>query len=160
MDRHLARLVLEYGEEIFPYIKLRSYYAIYETVPQEVARDLVGDQTLSDLLVSGYVAVDNGNLVFQDGDRWLYEPPPVRPRPKPDSNFDKQLDRIANLAGYPIDYHQNYGKYRKLYADRYREYGFDRIETIAYDNRGVGLKLLLSKRGFASLDAKFEAESR
>lgn len=162
METELADLIRSYSrDEIWPYLYLRSCHAIGEAVSQDAAASAIGTEALNVLIVSGFIEIDKGRVVLQrDDGTWLHQPPmpPKRTILGP-SNFDKQLERIAKLTGWPVDMDKNRGYYRARFKALLDKKGFDRIDIIAYNNRGVGLKRFLTPSIFKSLEIEFEAES-
>lgn len=161
MEKSLAELIQSQGNGLWGYLVIRAEYVLAGDISKSKAIDLTSLDFVDLLLHSGYVTISGENLELRKGDHWLCDPPePTVPQPKKQPNRQKQLERIAELAGYPNDYFLNTGKYRAIFHNLIAEFDFDTIETIAYDNRGIGLQAILTRRVFKSLLTKFESESR
>lgn len=161
MDKNLAELVINTGIEIWPYVFLRSLYVQGVEITEKTVLDHISVDELDSMLDSGWISVGDGGIIeLRDGDVWLTDLKPGHRRKTPEkSNFDKQLERVARLAGWPVDFYQKLGEYRTKFKRLLDAHGWDKIETIAYDNQGVGLRDLLNPHIFRSLIEKFEAES-
>lgn len=170
MDSNLAKLIVDNGIDLFPYLKLRSDYVIHGTLSNEKAIRMVGNQSLDILFDSGYIGRGpNADIVLEDDAGWLCDPPPqkgaqqnrLRQANRANSNFDLQLDKIARIVGIPIDFGSRRGKYRKLYRRLLTlPYTYDYIETVAYNNENIGLNLFFTEKTFRSLAQTFESECR
>lgn len=161
MEKPLAELIQSQGNGLWGYLVIRAEYVLSGTISKSKAIDLSSHDYVDLLLSSGYIAMDGDDLQLMDGDRWLCDPPsPTPQKPRKQSNRQKQLEKIAELSGYPTDYFKNPAKYLALYNNFLTEFDFDTIETIAYENPGIGLQAILTRRVFKSLLKKFESESR
>ena len=163
MDKELASLILECHKPdvIWPYLKLRSIHARDGYVSEKLARETCDDQAVQLMHISGFIRIADGKvLLAHDDGSWLYLPktPARRPDAK-QSNRSFQLERLAKLTGWPVDFEKNRGYYSAHLNRLLKKYSFDEIETSAYDNQGMGLKQLLVTTVFKSLLVKFEAES-
>lgn len=163
MDKDLSHLILTASNKdaLWPYINLRAIYARDGKVTPETASKFVDSMGLKLLAISGFIQVTDDSIILKREDgSWLYLPENPEKRPGPNkSNRDAQLERIATVAGWPVDFEKNRGYYNAQFNRLLVKYGFDKIEIIAYNNRGIGLKALLTNGIFKSLLVKFEAES-
>ena len=159
MDKSLAKLIKDNGPAIFPYLQLRSEYVLQGRLSEEAAIGLISSQDMDLLCDSQYIVLGDGKVLFESESGWLAESPVKKTTPKQASDFDKQIDRLANIVGMPSDYLTNSGRYRKMYSRLRKNHSFDEIETIAYDNEGVGLNILLSESRFKMMLRQFGKES-
>jgi len=161
MEKPLAKIILSEKEAALPFLTVLSKYILAGSVSVSDAEALIGKYQLESLVISGAVEIDGESLVFENESGWLYAPSREKPKKPEKSNFDKQIERIANIVGVPIDLFSNMGKYRALYSKlRNKGYSFDYIETIAYDNEGIGLNKLFTESVFESCVRKFENARR
>ena len=160
MDKQLAKLILDQGDAILPFLKLAAKYVTDGYLTRETAIQIVSESDFQAMLDSEYIAESEDALIFETQTGWLFAEPEKPTPAKKESNFDLQLSKIARILGYPVDFFSETGKYRSMFRKLLSEHGFDKIETLAYDNTGMPLQQFLTPSVFASLSRKFEANSR
>lgn len=156
MTDDIATLILEHGESIFPYLKIRAQYA-KEGRRGKVVVDT--DENLTLLERSGFVKVNKLSTgyevtLYEDESRWLYQPKNKKRKRAEDKPFiPPKLEELAELVGYPDDWQKNPGKYRSLYL-KTTQIRATHPELVSLVNKlkekkiEVTLPSLLSERGF------------
>jgi hypothetical protein len=123
MEDRLAELILEHDVILFPYLKMRAMYAKkgkngkFKCLATEFSME-----TLELFYNSGYIRYDSSDDVYveillrEDG-RWLCDPPETRSfvRKEAEEYIPKDLIKLAEIVGYPVDWANKPGKYRKLF---------------------------------------------
>lgn len=118
MDREIKDLINEYGEDIFPYLKIRAKHTQGLTILIE--KDFISDEEIHTLCDSGFIrcADSDDNLLItlaETDERWLYQPKNQRVYERKDktSYVPQNLIDLAEIVGYPVDWVNKSGKYLK-----------------------------------------------
>jgi len=125
MDKNLAKLVNEYGEELLPYLKLRAIYVtdycIGDNMPLEACKGVTKPQ-ITALSRTGLIKLLDGEIKLHNGDRWLCDPPVVKSayvrKQQKSSGLDiypVELINWSNILGVDTDFATNTGKYLSMY---------------------------------------------
>lgn len=119
MDSILAGLILEHGEQLLPYLKLRAYYVKNFNLGDRMPTpDIISKSDIETLRVSGFIKEDSGEITIFENDMWMGYPKEYIPKEKEEKEeyIPEQLEFLANQLGHPVDFYKNIGKYRKLYS--------------------------------------------
>jgi hypothetical protein len=155
MDKRLAELILEYGEELSPYLKLRAKY-IFDGVNDSVT---VNDTDIDEKelkifkeseFIDYEIHKDKYVVKMKDGERWLCDPEDigeVKIR-RTEEYVPKDLIDIIQLIHIPDDWGHSLPKYRKLhkiFKDKYSQEELIKIATyVKYNFPDVTLRQFFS----------------
>jgi hypothetical protein len=156
MDDEIADLILEHGEAIFPYLELRARYF----KEGSKGRIPVSENPNLQLMErSGFIELEkNGDkllaVLYNTPDRWLYQPKEKQRKTKEKEEYiPKELEKIAELIGYPDDWFKNPGKYRSLWFTARGKHSemINIAEKVKEKEIQVELQVFLSFAGFNSI---------
>jgi hypothetical protein len=162
MNKLLCELILEHGQDIFPYLYVR---AKCETFNLDKVAIEYPEIDYSVFERTGLLRVEGSDLVLREDGRWLCDPPEVKTATKKQSKvpyIPQIVQQLANIIGHPMDWAKNPQRYNGQYQAVKRD-GFDGDILIEYaekykDNRdafewesGFELGIFLTKRGLLSI---------
>jgi len=147
MDKDVAKLIDNYGQDIFPYLRLRAAFSLGKQLPD------LGEGELESLETSGFISRNGSNVILCKDDRWLYQPPEVKQRISKDKWVNPKIEELASIIGYPDDWQHKQGKYLKMYSVAVKKYSHEVIMEVAQylkkeDDDEVTLTRLLTDSWF------------
>lgn len=165
IDTFLADLILEHGDAIYPYVKLRALHLKQRGGDYvEVGKyQEISTSQLHALKVSGYVEYESQEKIRlkKDGKFLGYPEETVVYIRESEQYVPKELEKLTDIMGYPGDWEKNIPKYRKLYMSLASKVPSPIIESVAIwvakEHSDYQLNLFLSEKCFRSLRSKMES---
>lgn len=155
MTEDIAELILEHGEDIFPYLRIRAEYCKNGSKGKVL---LDSSPDLAILERGGFIKTEEKDgfvevTVYDTPERWLYQPKELKKKIKEREEYiPKALAELVEMVGYPLDWLKNPAKYRSLFIRAKNKHGYQVIKRVAEDalNKDVEVSLpaLLSDKGF------------
>lgn len=118
MDKVLADMILDYREEIFPYLVLRAYYIKYFDLGDTFkSTGKITDEERDILEVSGLIRIEDNSIIMFENGNWLGYPKetPASVRKEAEKYIPQELEFLATQMGHPVDFYKNSGKYVRLF---------------------------------------------
>lgn len=148
-------LIQQYYPEpaFFTYLYLASFEQDYVENSKTINQD-----HLEPLETSGFIKIKDDQIILKEDGKWLCDPPEIKRREKKSREPFKnpRLDKLADLVGYPSDWHVR-GKYERLLRISIKKHGWELLEKTANwwkDNKKseeLELGYFLSKGGFKGI---------
>lgn len=145
-------------EEYYPDPTFYSYLYIRQQYEKDKNINLnqVPKDHLKNLEISGFLKFVDGKLVLKEGERWLCDPPEIKVRPKKEPYFDRRIEILAKIVGYPLDWH-NKNKYKSLFNSLNKSYEWSTIKVVAEfwsknkEDSDLRINYFLTKSAFDSI---------
>lgn len=167
MNKNLAKLINEHGDDLMPYLKLRAKYVtdycLGDTMPSDAVEG-VSKAQIKALSRTGLVKIKDAGITLHDGERWHCDPPVIKsayvrksPRASGLDIYPAELVDLANLLGAEPDFATNTGKYLTIYnrfkSANHKKQDIDKAIEFLKKQRDEGNKVttlngFLSTRGF------------
>jgi hypothetical protein len=158
IDPYLANIIHENPKECWYLLWLISKSIVSESSILEVEHC----PELDEVIMAGYVSAldtkgDKRKIMLRDDSGWLILPPKTRSvrKKQHEEYIPSFLQYLAENLGYPIDWGNNIGKYRKLYFSMSKKYSREDILNVCEfskkNNKEIDLNLFLTETVFNSL---------
>lgn len=167
-SKHLAKMILEHGADLVPYLKLRAMYEL-QNQPLQIKVPL-RDMTLAEIkaiTISGLAELvsnseDTAIVAITSDNRYMGFPiesekaAPTIEEPK----IPYGLTKLVEILGYPIDWEKNTNKYSIIYYSRVKKYDLKEMVQVAEwavnNQEKISLNALFTEAWYASLKHKME----
>ena len=126
MSPEIAKLIIDYGESIFQYLRLRAGFSLNNKLDVTI----INQKDLDDLVISGFILKENGEYIIRKDD-WVYLPPQPPTKKEQEQYIPKALVKLAETVGYPGDWGHQIKKYRARYFSMKKEFGDQELQETA-----------------------------
>jgi len=159
MNKHLAKLILEYGEEFYPFLRLLALHTVNVSFddsfdPKKFDTFSWDSESVDAIVHSDLAEYDGEKIRLTKEGRYLFEPVEMSKVERKETNYiPKDLEQLAKEVGMPPDFYSNTGKYIKLFRTITKSYNEQQIEKtknyfIKIKEPEWDLKLFLTNQAF------------